>query len=450
MGVLRRITPMVQRLLPLHPRRFNLHPTQPAPIVPAPTVPDPVPPRGPPLQAPPEVLNPPVNPTPDVPVPVIGDGSTTGPGPTNPGPALPTVPTGPITQLPSDELPVVTTPGGPVMNPVDTNPDVSNPGTGPSPITSPLDPNAAKALEDKRALERAKAILEQGEQFGRRIGDEFYKEGSLGRIAEVITPGEQAALDYQKQLAETAGLQSPEARAILSQQQDMLNEARMYSPIEQEAMAAARQGLLGIDAPAIQAMRSQGKEQINREVMGQARELARAQARGQVFGASATAQNKLLGQDAVRAGRGLERDLIVANIDATQKARDSFANLTTNTEASRAGRTNNASQNFTNATFADEDARRKAKLDATSSLGNLSTSLGDRTRQLKQFNLDQAAAEKAGQIGSIFGGMGTVTDQRGLFAGEEYAKLQFEEQKRISDKMIELFNQSLKSQKATT
>lgn len=407
----------------------------------------------------PRVPQPPVgDPPPDPRIPTDPDG----PGPyvpdnipkigipqppiTNDRHDLPPISQGPNTQLPSDETDVTTVPGGPIMNPNDRNPVVANPGPGPNPITGPIDPTKVKQEEDARALKRAQDILMQGEQTGRRIADEFYGEGALGRMSETLTPGEQAALDMQKHLSDTAGLQSPEVRDLLTQQQGILHDARNLTPLETNALEISKAGLLGIDQPEIRAMRSQAKEQINREMMGQARELAKAQVRGQVFGGAATAQRRLLGQDSLRAGRNLERDLIVANIDAKQKARDSFAGLTTNTEANRSNRTDAANRAFSATTLEDEDNRRRAKMDSNEKLGNLSNAYGESIRKLKQFNIDQAAAEKAGRIGSIFGGMGMLSEQRGLFAGEEFAGLQFDEQQRVSDQIIALMKKSLKAQ----
>lgn len=299
---------------------------------------------------------------------------------------------------------------------------------------------------DTKAIERAKAILGIGEKFGRGIADEFYKDGSLGRQVEAVTPEEQAALDQIKQFAGQVGYRTADTQNILNQQQSILDEARQLSAQEQEALNYSRAGLAGLNAPEMEGLRSQARAQIQGQAQQEARQLAKAQARGQVFGAAATAQRRLLGQDTIREGRNLERDLLVKNIDIKQAAQNAFNSLVTNTESNKASRTNAASNTLASTTLADESQRNAAKAGALGAQATVSTNLGDRLRAIKEFNLNQAAAEKAGQIGSIFGGIGAITDQRGLLAGEEFANQQYLDSEAFKTKVLKMIEDSLKKQ----
>lgn len=299
---------------------------------------------------------------------------------------------------------------------------------------------------DADAIERAKKILGVGEQFGRGIGNEFYSTGSLGRQAEVNTPEEIAALAQAQQLASVVGNQTDAVGNLISQQQGILNNAQSLSPVELEALRVAREALPGLDAKSMEALRSAARASIQGQFQAEARQLAKAQARNQVFGSAATAQNNLLGQAGVREGRNLERDLLVKNIEIKQAAQNAFTGLATNTEANRSARTNAASGQLTSTVLSDEAQRNSARQGAVNSQATIAGSLADRLRQLREFNLGQAAAEKAGQVGSVFGGIGAISDQRGLLAGEDFANTQYADSKAIQEKILGILKDSLKAQ----
>lgn len=283
----------------------------------------------------------------------------------------------------------------------DANPDQGQ--SDDSTITNPVNPGNVANEDDRTALERVKALLAEGESFGRRLANEFYATGSLGRMDVKLTDDEVAAMAAAKQ---------------------QLQMFRDPTALELEALNASRQGLMGFDAPEMAAMRSQAREMIGRETQGAMRQLAKQQANRQVFGSAALAQQNLLRQGGVRETRNLERDLLVKNIEAKRMAREQFGNLTSQVEGARAARTANA----------------------TSQLGALSTSQGDTLRKLGEFNLNQAAAEKAGQIGSIFGGIGTITGQTGLLRGENMANQQYLDSQEFQDKMLDLIRRAMREQ----
>ena len=299
-------------------------------------------------------------------------------------------------------------------------------------------------VDDRSVLDRVKEIIGVGEQFGRGLANEFYSDGSLGRINETLTPEEIAAQARAKQLADTVGLQTDQIKNIVNQQQGILTNAQNLSDIELEALGVARNALPGLDAPEMEALRSQARANINGSMQAGVRDLAKTQARNQVFGAAATAQRGLLQRQGIVENRNLERDLLVKNIDIKQAAQNAFTNLVTNTEGNRASRTNAASGQLANTVLNDESQRNTSSINATNVAGNLAATLGQRLSQLQQYNLGQKAAEKAGQVGSILGGIGTVTGQRGLVAGENFADKQYAESQLTQDKILKLIEESLK------
>lgn len=311
--------------------------------------------------------------------------------------------------------------------------------------TTPTTGGGVMATDDASILERVRKLISEGETYGQGLADRFYADGSMGRVAETLTPDEQAALNSIKTFAANAGNQSPEVAALIAQQQGILNNAQQYSPYETEALDVNRAALAGLSAPEYQALRSQANEQINGAFQQAARQMAKAQAANQVFGAAATAQNNILGQNRVKEARNLERDLIVKDVEIKRAARNDFTNAVNQTEATKAGRTNAASGQLSNTINSDQSNRNTAQNQANANLSTTSMGLGDRLRQLQEFNLNQAAAEKAGQIGSIFGGIGAIADQRGLLAGEGFANNQFIESQDVQSKIFEIVQKALKS-----
>ena len=309
-----------------------------------------------------------------------------------------------------------------------------------------IDTSKVTNTSDVDAINRAKEIIGVGEQYGRGIASEFYADGSLGRQAATLTPEEKQALTQAQQFSQTAGVQTDAVKALLGQQQGILTNAQQLSPLELEALGVARSSLSGLDAPEMEALRSQARQNIVGQQQAGIRDLAKSQARNQVFGSAATAQRNLFNQAGVRETRNLERDLLVSNIGIKQAAQNAFTGLVTNTEANKAGRTNAASGQLANTTLSDESNRGQLQLGANNSLGSIATNTGNSLRGIEQFNLGQAAAEKAGQVGSIFGGIGTITGQRGLIAGENFSQDQFDLSKVTGEQLMKILQDSLKKQ----
>ncbi len=363
------------------------------------------------------------------------------PAPTTPTAPAPTVPEQPGTGLTTNAPSGLTTisPGNPVPVPI-TNPFPTAPT-----LTNPISTAGVTNTTDADAINRLKAIMQIGETYGRNIANEFYPTGSLGRIAETNSPEELAALAKIKEFAATAGLQSDAVRNLLAQQQGILSNAQQLSPLELEALGIARKALPGLEAPEMEALRSAARQNIQGQMQAGLRDLAKAQARNQVFGGAATAQRNLFQQAGVREGRNLERDLLVKNIDIKQAAQNAFTNLATNTEANRANRTNAASGQLSGTTLADEDARRQAQGSANATYAGTASNLANSLNNLRQFNLNQAAAEKAGQVGSIFSGMGAISEGRGLLAGEDFANQQYKDAQALIPQLLKIYQDSLKS-----
>lgn len=337
------------------------------------------------------------------------------------------------------------TPSNPGGTPAPGTP--TNPPTSPTPSTDTINPNASGlSAEDQAALARVKALLGQGENMGRQLAKEFYSDGSLGRLDPSLSSQETDALARLKEIAGSAGSQSQDVTDLLTRLKGTADQSGQLTSLEEEALGVARGALAGLSAPQIQALREAAHEKIAASFQQQARQLAKVQAAGGTYGAVAGAQQRLLGRDAVQQNRNLERDLLIQDIQEKDAARQQFVNLATATQGARDSRTNNSNSMLSSTVLGDQNNRLNAQNQAGSNYANFAGATGNAQRSVGEFNINQAAAEKAGQLGAIFGGMGTVTNQRGLIAGEDYANTALQEQIASQDKMLKLIADALKKQ----
>lgn len=351
-----------------------------------------------------------------------------------------------------------------------TGGNVGDPVKQGNPLADTVDTSEVENEDDKEALERFKDLFGVGEKLGRSLASEFYAPGSLGRMEEQLspeerdallylrqqaasagarTPQEQAALDNMRQRADQAFQQTPEMQELIARQLAYEKIAGDFTPLEQEAINNARNALGGLSAPENTAIREQARRGINQEYAGQLMALQKIQAANQVRGAAAGAQFQQLGQGKVQSQRMLEQDILAKNIEEKRLARESFNNLVGQRTDAASSRKLQAGQNAANTMVSDFSARqaagtgllgaygsqlttqRKIEGDERNAANELYTTganrAGDTLRGISQYNLSQLAAEKAGQIGSIFGGIGAATQQAGLIRGEMFAEKSFEE-----------------------
>lgn len=94
---------------------------------------------------------------------------------------------------------------------------------------------------------------------------------------------------------------------------------------ENDILSRYKAGLDGYTAPEYQAQREQMARGINSNTQTSLSQLAKAQARGKVYGASATAQQNNVLRQAQLNKDNLEQDLMVKNIDEKQKRLGAYA-----------------------------------------------------------------------------------------------------------------------------
>ncbi len=94
---------------------------------------------------------------------------------------------------------------------------------------------------------------------------------------------------------------------------------------EDDILFRYRAGLEGYTAPEYQAQREQMARGINSNTQTSLSQLAKSQARGKVYGASATAQQGNVLRQAQLNKDNLEQDLMVKNIDEKQKRLGAYA-----------------------------------------------------------------------------------------------------------------------------
>lgn len=135
-------------------------------------------------------------------------------------------------------------------------------------------------------------------------------------------------------------------------------------PGQSEYLAQLKAGLGGYTSPEYQAQREQMMQGINSNTQTGLAELAKAQARGKVYGAASSAQQANLLTGAQNSKNDLEQKLMVQNIDESQKRLNNYG--------------------------AQNAAAQAANLER------------------EKLNLGQMDAEKAAQIGAFTGAAGTA------------------------------------------
>lgn len=220
-------------------------------------------------------------------------------------------------------------------------------------------------------------VLDKGTSLGNSLTDQLGLRGEfLGRVNTDV------GADY------TNDLNNVRTR---------LATASDPTALDQEALTNARNALPGLDASENSALRSAAVADLNRTYGQQQQQLLRYQG-GIGSPIQRASQISALGGQRVEAQRGLARDLLVANIQAKQQARDSFSNLT-NTVGQRAD-------------------TRTAQLSGLVQAGD---QYADTYKQSGQeFNTGSQGTEVAARTGALVGGLGTASSLYGGFRAEDF------------------------------
>lgn len=219
-----------------------------------------------------------------------------------------------------------------------------------------LTPEQIRAQANDKAL--AGLYGAEGANAGNALINKFVQPGSLGRVSTDLAGGEQT----MKRSGELLGQAGASAE-------------------EQDTIARMKAGLGGYSSPEYQASREQmmrGQQSNFATAQGQ---LAKAQARGKVYGAAGAAQQANLASSAQVSKDNLEQDLMVKNIDEQRSRLAEYGQYGAQTKASAFDRTRGA----------------------TNDMNTTQAGLRNETLDREKINIGQANAETAAQIGLYTG-----------------------------------------------
>lgn len=236
-------------------------------------------------------------------------------------------------------------------------------------------PNKGKPVltpeqEAERANERAlgKLYTPEGVNAGNALINKFLQPGALGRVDENLAGSEQSLGRYG----------------------ELQKKASTRDPMQDEVLGRMKGGLDGYTSQQYQAQREQMQRGIQSNAATSMSQLARAQARGKVYGAAGVAQQQNLLQNAQNTKDNMEQDLYVKNIDEMRSR---------NLEYGQYGRG-----------LQDEEFSRQAA--ATKAYGDEENRLRQEELERQKINLGQTNSELAAQIGAFTGAAGTALSQK--------------------------------------
>jgi hypothetical protein len=114
---------------------------------------------------------------------------------------------------------------------------------------------------------------------------------------------------------------------------DFLGRVNEEVPGQREYLDKLRAGLGGYSSPEYQAQREQAQQGIANQYQTAASQLAKAQARGKVYGAAGAAQQSNLIRSTQDSKNNLEQQLMVQNINEMQNRLNNYGNANAATEA---------------------------------------------------------------------------------------------------------------------
>jgi len=226
----------------------------------------------------------------------------------------------------------------------------------------------------------------EGMNAGNALIDKFVKPGQLGRVGTLNDNGGDNPL--------MAGQVSEGKRA-----KELLDNAGRSSE-ESETLTRMKAGLGGYTSPEYQASREQMMRGQQSNYATSQSQLAKAQARGKVYGAAGAAQQANLTAASQQSKDNLEQDLMVKNIDEQRSRLAEYGRYGADTKQSEFGRQSAATQSY-----------------------NALTS-GQRAEDLERqkTNLGQANAETASQIALQTGAGSTALAQKNTAESQKIQK----------------------------
>lgn len=297
-----------------------------------------------------------------------------------------------------------------------------------------------------------------------------------GQTTQGMTPEMQKLLQQRQQEVDFARKGDPNLQRALAQRQAEVDFARKTDPNLAAALERRRGGLEGLNAQENQALREQGTSALNRGFQSALRGVAQGRAGSGVSGPAAGLAFAPVTGQFLDAQRGLERDVLLANVDEknrrlrefeglagdmqgrrfsqTQQALGGFEGLAGDIQARRFGQTQQAlggleglrqqsesdvfnrqqqaRQAFEGALFQREQAELGDRRNAFDRFVNFQRDLDLRLLDRQRINLNLLEKEKAGQAGTIFGFGGFRAAQEGRQTAEDIARQQIEASKDIA------------------
>lgn len=243
----------------------------------------------------------------------------------------------------------------------------------------------------------------EDEARARALEEEYYADGSLGRIA---TPTAVSTVSTEM----GGGAQS------IAQAEDFYNKAQQKDQYIEAALQRGLSSLEGFDAAENQALKSSAIRDIRADSASSQRNLRQSYGEAGVSGMAAA---RGLRRDRLATERKVGSaltDLATSNINAKQAALNAFSSQAQGAYGAYQTAQGNALGTLLGARKDVADYRLGAeKTNAEIQAGNVTRGVAT-----DQYNLDQAAAERAGRIGTRFGSMGVDEARRNT---EEQNKL---------------------------
>lgn len=257
------------------------------------------------------------------------------------------------------------------------------------PLTAAQKAAKAEARRQKAQGQAATNVFGKNNmQAGNWVAEHFIPEGSLGRLEQ--NPQLQARQLEQARQISTGIQTNPDGSPMMDAQG---NPVRIGE--NQDVLNRYKDLAKGMTAEQYQAAREQQQKGLNSSLATSQAQLAKAQARGKVYGAAGAAQqaNMLASADATRAD--LEQQNKLADINLIREGTSQYANSLAGMQAAeRAGQQYNAERKTDTDKYNIENQRDTEKYNIE---GN---------QKVGEFNLGQIAAERAAQIGGFFNTVG--------------------------------------------
>jgi hypothetical protein len=251
-----------------------------------------------------------------------------------------------------------------------------------------------KAKDRQAELENAQKFIakygktnKEGAAGAQRRIDEILKEGS-GKLPEAgpaKTDAETKADAESKAITSLYGNGIEAGRGLINElglKDQFLGRVGENVPSQQEYLDKLKAGLDGYTSAEYQGQREQMQQGLNSQYATAQSQLAKAQARGKVYGAAGAAQQANLSQANMNSKNDLEQKLMVQNINEKQNRLNNYGQADAGYQADVLGR-----QKYNQGNNASEIAARSEALTGTAA-SFLQKRQQDEDRKLKKQSIE--------------------------------------------------------------